>query len=122
MVSCRPFVIPRNFGFGLYLICCLPRYRVGRHLATYVFVVKKENSDFWADSSILDYVLQLVSAYSPFCSLDVALSKCVSCVHNASSSTESLTCGAPTAGRLCMSMPGRLCRKGEGAATGSIPV
>ena len=47
-VSYRSYVIPRNFGFGLYLICCMLRYRAGRHLASCVFVVKKEHSDFGA--------------------------------------------------------------------------
>ena len=37
---------PWNFGFELYLICCLLRHRAGRHLASSVFVVKKEHSDF----------------------------------------------------------------------------
>ena len=62
--SCRLYVIPRNFWFGLYLICSLLRYRAGRHLALCMFVVKKEHSDFWADSSIFHDVLQLVTAVS----------------------------------------------------------
>ena len=60
------------------------------------FVVKKEHSDFGADSSIFHDVLQLVAVSSPFCSLDVALSKSVSCVHSVTSSAKRLTCGAPT--------------------------
>ena len=87
-VNCRSYVIPRNFGFKLYLICCLLRCRAGRHHATCVFVVKKEHYDFWADNSIFHDVFHLVTASSPFCSVDVALSKTVSCVHTATSSAE----------------------------------
>ena len=52
--TCKPKVnwIPRNFGFWLCLICCLLRYTAGRHLASCVFVLKKEHYDFLADSSI----------------------------------------------------------------------
>ena len=95
--SCRSYVIPRNIWFGLYLICFLLRYRAGRHLALCVFVVKKEHSDFVVDRSIFHDVLQLVSALSPSCSLDVALSKSVSSAHTATSSIRKLTCGAQTA-------------------------
>ena len=96
-VNCRSYVIPRNFGFWLFLICCLLRYRAGRTLASCVYVVKMEHSDFWADSSIFLDMLQVVTASSPLCSLDVPLSKSVSCIHTASSSAKRLTCGAPTA-------------------------
>ena len=94
-VSCRLYVIPRNFGFGLYLICCLLRYRARYHLASFVFVMKKEHSDFLDDSSIFHDVLQLLTESSPFCSLDVAVSKSVSCVHTATSPVKRLTCGSP---------------------------
>ena len=45
-VNCRSYVIPSNFGFGLYFVRCLLRHRSGRHLASCVFVVKKEHCDF----------------------------------------------------------------------------
>ena len=87
-VCCRSYVISRNFGFWLCLICFLLRYRTERHLASCVFVVKKEHSDFW---------LQLVTAYGHFCCLDVTLSMFVSCVHTVTSSAKMITCGALTA-------------------------
>ena len=96
-VSSRSYVTSWKFGFGLYLIRCLQRHRVGCHLASFVCVTKKEHSDFWAGSSIFQYMLQLAIASSPLCSLDVALSKTVFCVHAATSSVMRLTCGAPTA-------------------------
>ena len=62
-----------------------------------MFVVKKEHSNFCDDGSNFYDVLQLVTASSPFCGLDVALSKFVSCVHIATSLAKRLTCGTPTA-------------------------
>ena len=97
MVSCRSYVIQRNIGFRLYLIFCLLRYRAGRHPTSCVFVVKKEHSDYRADSLIFHEMLQVVTVSSPFCSLGVALSKSVSCDHTATSSAKRLTCGAPSA-------------------------
>ena len=96
-MSCGSYVIPRNFGFGLHLICCLLRYRAGRHLTSCMFVVKKEHSDFWAESSIFHDVLQLLTASTPFCSLDVTLSVSVSCIQTATSSAKRLTCKTPVA-------------------------
>ena len=96
-MSCQLYVIPRKFVVELYLICCLLRNRAGRHHASCVFVVMKENSDFGAESSIFHYMLQLVTAYNPFCSLDVAISNSVFCVHTATSLGKRLICGAPTA-------------------------
>ena len=96
-MCCRSYLIPRNLGLGLYLICCPLRYLTGRNLVSCVFVIKKLHSDFWADRSIFHDVLQLVPASNPFCSLDVALSMSVSCVHTATSSAMRLSCGVPTA-------------------------
>ena len=112
-VSCRSYVIPRNFWFGLCWICCLLRHRAGRHIASCVFVAKKERSDFWADTSISHDGHQLATASSPFSSLRVALSMSVSCVHTA---TLSFSPTAPTM------TPDQLCRRGKGAPTGPIHV
>ena len=60
-------------------------------------MVKKEHSDLLADSSNFHVVLQLATASSPLCSLDVTLSMSVFCVHTATSSTKRLTCGASNA-------------------------
>ena len=87
----------KEHGIGLCVICCLLRYRAGRHLASCVFVVKKEHNDFGADSSNFHDILQLVTASSPFCSLDVALSKSAPSFYTATSSARRLTCGTPTA-------------------------
>ena len=76
-------------------------------------MAKKEHSDFGADSFIFHDVLPLVTASSPFCSLGVALSKSVSCVHTATSEANLWS----TTADACSSM-----LKGREAATGSIPV
>ena len=101
-VGCRSYVIPRTIGFGLYLICCLLRYRAGCHLASCMFVVKR-STVFRPYSSVFHYVFQLVTVSGPFCSLDVTLSKSVFCVHTATLSVRRLICGTPTAdARLSM--------------------
>ena len=54
---------------------------------------KEEHCDVWTGSSIFHDVLQLSTASSPFCSVDVALSKSMSCVHTATSLVKRLTDG-----------------------------
>ena len=84
-------------AIALCLICFLLRHRARRHLASRVFVVRKGHCDFLADCFIFHDVLQFVATSSALCSLDVALSKSMSCVHNATPLAKRLTCGHPTA-------------------------
>ena len=62
-----------------------------------MFVAEKEHSDFWAVSSIFHDVLKLITASSHYCSMDVALSMFVSCVHTATLLVKWLTSGTPSA-------------------------